>query len=73
MQSKSRYLIKNIVNDAWLNRMADDVTLDAFKGISFDKKEDAEQWLYEGIHHAPRDRHNYKVQEMLVTIQEGGE
>jgi hypothetical protein len=67
MQSRLKYVIYSEAYEAWLNKMADGLTQDMFKGISFPTLEDAEEWMM-GIY-APKDSDNYEIQRIKNTME----
>ena len=67
MQYRIKYLIYSEAYDGWLNKMADGLTQDMFKGISFPTLEDAEEWMM-GIY-APKDLENYEIQRIKNTME----
>lgn len=70
MQSRIRYLIYSQAYDGWLNKMADGITQDMFKSISFTNLEEAESWMQ--CIHAPIDKENYQIVETVTTIESKG-
>lgn len=67
MQSRIRYLIYSQAYDGYLNRMADGIIQNMFKAISFESREEADQWML-GIY-APKDSENYEIQRTKTTIE----
>lgn len=67
MQSRTRFLIHSTAYDGYMNKMADGLTQDMFKGISFPTLEDAEEWM-NGIY-APKDSENYEIQRIKNTME----
>lgn len=67
MQHRISYLIYSQAYDGWLNKMADGIVQDMFKGIYFTTLEDAEHWMI-GIY-APRDIKNYEIQRTKTTME----
>lgn len=66
MQTRIRYLIYSAAYDGYLDRMAENITQDMFKSISFTTLEDAESWMQ--CIHAPRDIENYEIQRTKTVI-----
>lgn len=69
MQSRVRYVFYNTVHDAWLNRMADDLTVNMFSALWFGRKEEAQRWLEGSYGSQISDRHNFIIQRTITTIE----
>lgn len=66
MQQRTSYIIKNVDEGVWLNKMADGLTRNMFSAIWFHTREEADHWM-QGIY-APKE--GYEVVETLTTIKE---
>lgn len=66
MQQRTRFIIKNVDEGIYLNRMADGLTRSMFSALWFHTLAEAEHWML-GIY-APKE--GYEITETLTTIQE---
>lgn len=66
MQQRTRFIIKNVDEGIWLNRMADGLTRSMFSAIWFRTREEAEGWM-QGIY-APKE--GFVITETLTQIME---
>lgn len=66
MQQRTRFIIKNVDEGIFLNRMADGLTRSMFSAIWFRTREEAEGWMQ--CRYAPKE--GYEIVETLTTMQE---
>lgn len=66
MQQRTRFIIKNVDEGVYLNRMADGHTRNMFSALWFHTRPEAEHWML-GIY-APKE--GYEITETLTTIME---
>lgn len=67
MQERTRFLIKNVDEGIWLNRMADGLTKNMFAALWFKSQDEAQQWM-KGMY-APKDD-GYEIVETVTQIWE---
>lgn len=65
-QVRTRFIIKNINEGVWLNRMADGHTRNMFSALWFHTLSEAEHWMKS--RYAPKE--GYEIQETITTMQE---
>jgi hypothetical protein len=68
-QARTRYVLYNTIQSAWMNRMADGLTAKMFNALWFPTLEDATHWLRESTY-SPVDQYDFVVMETITIIQE---